>query len=346
MKLSFAGLLMAVAARCAEPGAADQTAMQDALRRYMQAVNDCDAKAAGAAITKDFSPSGVGMGVAFNARLRPGAAVCGPDRVALEMTAQARVLRSVTDDVTIADGFFRTMGLPGGDKSGRLYLTFVRRDGKWQVMGLKFHALPSEAPIVVVVPAAAHDPAGADGWVTLFDGGSTAAFIEAGGGAFPPTWKVEGGVLKSIPAKQGRGLQTRDTYQSFELRFEWMATAKGNSGIKYHLFYLLNGPQGSDAAGYEYQLADDAGDPGAVKYPVERSGGLYNQLAPVGAVLKPLGEFNQSAIVVRGRHTEHWLNGVKVLDYEAESGPPEGPLVIQHHTTEMGFKNIRVRRLN
>lgn len=320
--------------------------MQDALRRYMQAVNDCDEGAAKAAATKDLSVSGLSMGAIFNGRLRPKTEVCGANKVAFEVTALARVLRAVTDDVMIGDGFFRTMELPGGDKAGRLYVTFVKREGRWQVMALRFHSLAFEEPYIGVVVAAKHDVPGVDGWVTLFDGGSTSAFGEAGGGAFPPTWKVENGLLKTIPQKNGRGLQTRDSYKSFELRFEWSATAKGNSGVKYHLFYLLNGPSGSDGAGYEYQVADDNGDPGAIRFPVERTGGLYNQLAPHNAVPRPLGEFNQSAIVVRGRHCEHWLNGVKVLEFEAESGPPEGPLVFQHHETEMWFRNIKVRHLD
>lgn len=148
-----------------------------------------------------------------------------------------------------------------------------------------------------------------------------------------------------MPGKNGRSLQTRDTFRSFELRFEWRTAAKGNSGIKYHLFYLMKSDLGSDGIGHEYQLADDAGDPGAIVFPVQRSGALYNQIAPHGAVVKPLGEFNESRLIVNGRHREHWLNGVKVVEYDSESGPPEGPLTIQHHETSMALRNIRLRRI-
>lgn len=293
--------------------------MQDAFRRYVQAVNDCSETAARAAVTKEFTASGVSMGRVFNERLQPGAAVCGANKAAFELTALVRILRAVTDDVTIADGFFRTMQLPLGDKAGRVYGTFVKREGRWRIMALRFHSLRFERPFVEVEPAAKHDEPGADGWVTLFDGRSTDAFLDAGGAAFPKSWTVEEGTLRAIAGEAGRGLRTRDTYRSLELRFEWKAPPKGNSGIKYHLFYLLDGP-GSDGTGHEYQIADDGGDPGAIKFPVERTGALYNQIAPQGAVPKPLGEFNQSAIIVRGRHREHWLNGVKVVEYESESG--------------------------
>jgi hypothetical protein len=58
-----------------------------------------------------------------------------------------------------------------------------------------------------------------------------------------------------------------------------------------------------------------------------------------------VGEYNRSRLVVRGRHSEHWLNGVKVMEFEAESTPPESPIVLQHHESEFWFRNLRVRRL-
>jgi hypothetical protein len=138
-----------------------------------------------------------------------------------------------------------------------------------------------------------------------------------------------------------QGLLTKDTYTSFELEFDWKVASKGNSGIKYRLFYLTDG----DAAGYEYQLADDTGDPGAIRSPSERSGALYGVLPPMKSVVKPAGEFNHSVLVVRGRHCEHWLNGEKVVDYETQLGPIESPILLQHHGSDVWFRNIRIRRL-
>ena len=37
--------------------------------------------------------------------------------------------------------------------------------------------------------------------------------------------------------------------------------------------------------------------------------------------LKPVGEWNQTRIVAKGAHVEHWLNGVKLVEYEL--GSPE-----------------------
>lgn len=180
--LAFSSIVCAV-----EPPAKDQAAMQDALRRYLVAVNDCDEAAVRAVVTKEFTATAHNMRPEFVARLRPRAEVCGPNKSPVEVTALARILRAATDDVTVADGFFRTIQLPGGDHAGRLYATFVRREDRWQVMSLRFHSLRFELPYVGVEPSAKHDPAGADGWVTLFDGRSTDALQAVGGGPFPNT---------------------------------------------------------------------------------------------------------------------------------------------------------------
>ena len=47
----------------------------------------------------------------------------------------------------------------------------------------------------------------------------------------------------------------------------------------------------------------------------------------------------------RCRHCEHWLNGEKVVEHETESGPIESPILLQHHGSDVWFRNIRIRRL-
>ena len=83
-----------------------------------------------------------------------------------------------------------------------------------------------------------------------------------------------------------------------------------------------------------------------MQHPVERSGALSNQITPSKSAVRAVGEFNDTVIVVRGRHCEHWLNGEKVVEYETESGPLEGPILIQHHGAEAWFLNIRIKRLD
>jgi hypothetical protein len=69
--------------------------------------------------------------------------------------------------------------------------------------------------------------------------------------------------------------------------------------------------------------------------------------------------------VVKGDHVEHWLNGIRVLTYEIGepkvqealrnllskgAGPEtalirESPISLQNHSTEVWFRNLRIRRL-
>jgi hypothetical protein len=78
--------------------------------------------------------------------------------------------------------------------------------------------------------------------------------------------------------------------------------------------------------------------------------------------VNPIGEWNQARILVKGKHVEHWLNGVKVLEYErggkeflahkAESkfkdrkdfGESEkGHILLQDHGNQVFFRNIKIR---
>ncbi len=69
------------------------------------------------------------------------------------------------------------------------------------------------------------------------------------------------------------------------------------------------------AIGFEYQiLDDDLHEDG--KLPTHRAAGLYDLIAPNGAKLRPVGEWNHSLIVFKGPHGEHWLNGSKVLEFD------------------------------
>ena len=53
--------------------------------------------------------------------------------------------------------------------------------------------------------------------------------------------------------------------------------------------------------------------------PHRQTAALYDAIrAPASKPLKPAGEINSGRIVVNGMHVEHWLNGVKVIEYELE----------------------------
>jgi 3-keto-disaccharide hydrolase len=138
---------------------------------------------------------------------------------------------------------------------------------------------------------------------------------------------------------------TEGQYLYFELRFEWMAATKANSGVKYRLlgFDRLGGLS-REALGFEYQVADDEGEPGTRVDPKQRSGSLYAVTAVERSLAKPVGEWNEGRIVVLPDHVEHWLNGQLTASH-ATDVPFASTIVLQHHTTEVRFRNIRIKRL-
>lgn len=190
----------------------------------------------------------------------------------------------------------------------------------------------------------------AAGWELLFDGRTTSGWLEVTGLPFPrSSWKIDGGCLKAFPNPSGfQDIRTAGAYRSFDLRFEWKIAANGNSGVKYFIHKAerwrtrrRRGYQ-ARARGAEYQLVDDRR--GQAFDTARTSGALYGVLGPTLNAARPAGNFNESRILVQGRHVEHWLNGSKVLEYDAEA-PVESFLALQNHNSEAWFRNIKVLRL-
>jgi hypothetical protein len=93
------------------------------------------------------------------------------------------------------------------------------------------------------------------------------------------------------------------------------------------------------------------------------TGSLYEIIPPQGKILRPLNEFNDSRIVVAGNHVEHWLNGVKVVEFEFNTDAikagiaqskfkntnwakePLGYIALQDHHDEAFFRNIKLHEL-
>jgi len=150
---------------------------------------------------------------------------------------------------------------------------------------------------------------------------------------------------------------TLDTFSDFDLRFDWRIAPGGNSGLKYFVTEEREGP-----IAHEYQVLDDARHPDAKVGPHRQAGAFYDVLAPVAdKPLRPVGEWNQSRVLVKGNHVEHWLNGRKVVEYEL--GSPElraaiakskfkdvagfgtkipGHILLQDHGDEVAFRNIKI----
>jgi hypothetical protein len=127
---------------------------------------------------------------------------------------------------------------------------------------------------------------------------------------------------------------------------------------------LYLGDTGKSPVGFEYQILDDLKHPDAQRGPTHMSGALYDLLAVEKKTRKPVGQWNESRILVNGNHVEHWLNGAKVAECDLDSAayrealakskyhvvPGFGtkittPLALQDHGEEVAFRSLKIREL-
>ncbi len=202
-------------------------------------------------------------------------------------------------------------------------------------------------------------PAGQGPWRSLFDGTSMSQWRGYKQQAMPSGWMVMDGTMMK---DDGTGdIITKEQYGDFELEMDWKIGAGGNAGIFY---------RGSEEyervywTAPEYQLLDDAKAPDG-RNRLTSTAAAYGLYAAPAGILKPAGEWNTTRILAKGSHVEHWLNGVKVVDYELWSPDweakvkaskfnewpkygrlPRGHIAIQgDHQGMLALRNIRIREL-
>jgi hypothetical protein len=202
----------------------------------------------------------------------------------------------------------------------------------------------------------------AAGWTLLFDGQTTAGWRGFQKPAFPAEgWAVEDGTLKCLGAIGGDILTTA-AFSDFEFAWEWKLSAKANTGVKYFVDERRGNTTG--AIGHEYQIIDDEGYDAEPLSAKQKTGGWYDVMPPKAAAARPIGQWNQSRLIVRGTHVEHWLNGTLVASYETDSAESAAgvavskfkdvtgyadkirtPILLQDHNTIAWFRSLKVREL-
>ncbi len=196
-------------------------------------------------------------------------------------------------------------------------------------------------------------------WQVLFDGTSLNAFRGYKAKAVPAGWSIVDGTLAKDT--ETGDIITKDRFRDFELELEWKIGPSGNAGIFYR------GTEKYDRVYWsapEYQLLDDdnADDN---KTRLTCAGAAYGLYPSPPGHLKPVGEWNTTRIVARGAYVEHWLNGVKLVEYELWSPDWEakvaaskfgkwpkygkakrGHIAIQgDHEGALAFRAIRIREV-
>lgn len=284
------------------------------------------------------------------------------------------------DDMT-ASGFIALQVHSIGNDEDKEGKTILYRNIRIKTKNLDIEKsdVTDEIPQVSYLNNQLTDSEHKEGWKLLWDGKTTTAWRGARLNQFPESgWSIADGVLtveKSDGGESTNGgdIVTVDKYRNFELEIDFKLSEGANSGIKYFVDTELNQGEGS-SIGCEFQILDDNKHPDA-KNGVNGNrtlGSLYDLITADARFYAPNdrakrvngGNWNRARIVVMGKHVEHYLNGIKVVEYERGTQQwralvayskysiwpnfgeaEEGHILLQDHGDEVAFRNIKIKEL-
>jgi hypothetical protein len=210
------------------------------------------------------------------------------------------------------------------------------------------------------------------GWRLLWDGKSAKGWRGAESDAFPAKgWSLASGEL-AVQAKGGGGdIMTDEQFGAFELQMEFKVSAGANSGIFYYLTSPKD-PASGAPLGLEYQVLDDE------RHLDAKNGIDFNRTlaslydiyprAPLRTnvgIAPKIDVWQHARIVARADGSvEHWLNGVKVLEFNRKSDDykahvaaskfkatpafgeaEQGRILLQDHGDAVAYRSIKIREL-
>lgn len=212
------------------------------------------------------------------------------------------------------------------------------------------------------------------GYRLLWDGQTSTGWRSAFGTTFPQKgWVIKDGTLSVLPldgaeSKNGGDILTDEKFSAFELQFDFRFTEGANSGVKYFVDEKYTSP--GSAIGLEFQILDNENHPDAKLGAAGNRtiGSLYDLIPPFkfNNLNSKVGEWNRGKIIVyKDNKVEHWLNGVRVVEYqrgtplfnalvarskyaqyEGFGMLPSGPILLQDHGNAVSFRSIKIREFN
>lgn len=275
----------------------------------------------------------------------------------------------VIDDVT-KSGFFglQIHEIKGPEEAGRTTT--------WKNLLVQTKNLERKPPMGIFIrnnlPNDLDPEEKAMGWRLLWDGKTTKGWRSATGAAFPDKgWVTTNGALEVQSHGGGGDIVTEEEFGAFELQLEFKVSAGANSGIIY-LLTAAHDAASNAPLGLEYQILDDERHPDA-KLGIDGNrtlASLYDvypraKLMTNVGVAPKLDVWQHARIVARADGSvEHWLNGVKVLEFNRHSADfktrvaaskfkattgfgsaEKGRILLQDHGDAVSFRSIKIRPL-
>jgi HEAT repeat protein len=191
----------------------------------------------------------------------------------------------------------------------------------------------------------------AEGFVPLFNGRDLSGWTGDTKG-----YVAEDGKIVVDPERGSGNLYTDSEYGDFIFRFEFKLTPGANNGLGIHA------PLEGDPAyaGLEIQILDDTAPEYKDLKPYQYHGSVYGVVPAKRGFLKPVGEWNEEEVVVRGRRVRVKLNGVTIVDADLdEAATPRtldgrehpglrrerGHIGFLGHGSRLEFRRIRIKVL-
>ncbi|MBW7892442.1 MAG: DUF1080 domain-containing protein [Chitinophagaceae bacterium] len=192
-----------------------------------------------------------------------------------------------------------------------------------------------------------------EGYKILFDGTGLHEWV-----GNKTAYVIEDGTLAVYPKRGGNGnLYTKDEYSDFIYRFEFKLTPGANNGVG------IRAPLTGDAAygGMEIQILDNEADIYKDLKPYQYHGSVYGIIPAKRGYLKPVGEWNEEEIYIKGAKVRVTLNGTVILDGDIAEASKNGTMDQRDHpglkrtTGHIGFlghgdilyfRNIRIKDLS
>jgi len=219
-----------------------------------------------------------------------------------------------------------------------------------------------------------------EGWQLLWDGKTTKGWRGAKLEKFPESgWRISDGELiveenGGQESTNGGDIVTVEQYENFILEVDFKFTEGANSGIKYFVDTNLNKGEGS-SIGCEFQILDDKLHPDAKAgvngnrtmaslYDLIRSDAQMFSKTQGPSLRLNNYDWNRAKIIVQGQKVQHYLNGIKVIEYVRNTQQWKalvayskyknwpnfgeatlGNILLQDHGNEVFFKNIKLKNL-